>query len=78
MAGWAYNQSSQRHRPLNEMLLAALEDIRHAERARVLKAFDPDAFYEAFVADLMPFCPPEEQELFQLKLGGIREFLRHA
>ncbi|QUV99006.1 DUF4388 domain-containing protein [Chloracidobacterium sp. MS 40/45] len=78
VAGWAYNQSSQRHRPLNEMLLAALEDIRHAERARVLKAFDPDAFYEAFVADLMPFCPPEEQELFQLKLGGIREFLRHA
>ena len=78
VAGWAYNQSSQRHRPLNEMLLAALEDIRHAERARVLKAFNPDTFYEGFVADLMLFCPPEEQELFQLKLGALRDFLRHA
>ena len=78
VAGWAYNQASQRQRPLNEMLLAALEDIRHAERARVLKAFNPDTFYEAFVADLMLFCPPEEQELFQLKLGALRDFLRHA
>lgn len=78
IAGWAYNQASQRKRPLNEMLLAALEDIRHAERARVLRAFNPDAFYEAFVADLMLFCPPDEQELFQLKLGGLREFLRHT
>ncbi len=78
VAGWAYNQASQRQRPLNEMLLAALEDIRHAERARVLKAFNPDTFYEGFVADLMLFCPPEEQELFQLKLGALRDFLRHA
>ncbi|MFQ3581288.1 DUF4388 domain-containing protein [Chloracidobacterium validum] len=77
VAGWAYNQVSHRNRPLNEMLLAALEDIRHAERSRVLTAFNPDVFYEAFIADLMPFCPPDEQELFQLKLGGIREFLRH-
>ncbi len=78
VAGWAYNAASRRNRPLNEMLLAALGDIRHAEQARVLAAFNPDLFYEAFVADLMPFCPPEEKELFQLKLGGIREFLRHA
>lgn len=78
VAGWAYNQADQRKRPLNEMLLAALEDIRHAERARVLTAFNPEVFYEAFIADLMLFCPPEEQELFQLKLGGIRDFLRHA
>lgn len=78
VAGWAYHQADQRKRPLNEMLLAALEDIRHAEQARVLTAFNPEAFYEAFIADLMAFCPPDEQELFQLKLGGVRDFLRHA
>ncbi len=78
IAGWAYHQAGQRNRPLNEMFLAALEDIRHAERARVLRAFNPDAFYETFIADLMLFCPPDEQELFRLKLGGLQEFLRHA
>ncbi|MGQ9897804.1 MAG: DUF4388 domain-containing protein [Acidobacteriota bacterium] len=78
VAGWAYHQADRRNRPLNEMLLEALEDIRHAEQARVLKAFDPNVFYAAFVADLMSFCPPDEQELFQLKLGGLREFLHHA
>ncbi|MCS7080296.1 MAG: DUF4388 domain-containing protein [Chloracidobacterium sp.] len=78
VAGWAYNEASRRNRPLNEMLLTALEDIRHAEQARVLTAFNPEVFYEAFVADLLPFCPPDEQELLQLKLGSLREFLRHS
>jgi hypothetical protein len=78
VAGWAYNQASARNRPLNEMLLTALQNIHHAEQARVLKAFNSETFYEAFIADLMPFCSQEEQKLFKIKLGSLREFLRHG
>jgi hypothetical protein len=77
-AGWAMRQSRVTQKPVHEMMVAALFNIRHAEQSRVLEAFNPNLFYDAFIADLMNYCPPEEQAAFQIKLAGVRESLRRA
>jgi hypothetical protein len=76
VAGWAMRKSSQKGRPIHEYLVEGVEDIHHAEQSRVLSVFDPNLFYEKFVAELVTYCPYEEREVFQLKLGGHRDLIR--
>ena len=57
-------------------MLAAVNNIKHAEQARVLAKFDPALFYDEFVNELLTYCPPEERDLFLIKLGGVKELYR--
>ncbi|MBX7220441.1 MAG: DUF4388 domain-containing protein [Blastocatellia bacterium] len=76
IASWALRRASLSGKPVHEVMLAAVNNIKHAEQARVLLYFNPSLFYEDFIRELMTYCPPEERELFDIKLGGIKELLR--
>lgn len=76
VAGWAMRKSSQKGRPIHEYLIEGVEDIQHAEQSRVLSVFEANLFYDKFIAELFTYCPHEEREVFQLKLGGHRDLIR--
>lgn len=76
VAGWALRRASLSGKPIHELMLAAVNNIKHAEQARVLTQFEGPKFYEDFIRELLTYCPPEEHEIFYIKLGGIKELLR--
>lgn len=76
VASWAVRRASMSGKPIHEEMLNAVQNIKHAEQARVLTNFDGARFYEGFVGELLTYCPPGERGLFDVKLGGIKELLR--
>src|SRR5882724_941050 len=71
---WAGRRSKESGKPVVEFLSNAVWRIGHANAAGVLEGFEADRFFPEFIYKMQALCPPDQQPVFNSKLGEIREY----